>query len=331
MARSVCCRGSAARDPPVSSANRWSRRASSSAAGIPRSRAAASSMASGMPSSRRQIRPATPAASSSSASGTPCAAARSSSSRTASLARIAPVSSPWAGTPSDGTRYTHSPSMPSGSRLVASNARFGQPRSSASASLAHAPMTCSQLSSSTSRRRPPTASTSVSSTGRPGSRRTPSTSATVTATRSGPPSGARSANHTPSPDPSTSPAATCSANRVLPAPPAPVSVTSRERSTSRRTAASSASRPMKLDTCAGKLVRSPGLSSDRSGGNRDGRPSACSWKTCSGRPPSRSGLPRSYLLVLGEAGVSCAAIRYAARVGSVTSDLGLPGVQTWGR
>ena len=138
MARSVCWRGSAARDPPVSSANRSSSRASSSAAGITRSRAAASSMASGMPSSRRQIRPATCAAGSSPASGTPCAAARSVNSRTASLARIAPGSSPSAGVRSDGTRYTRSPSIPSGSRLVASSARFGHPRNSASASLAQA-------------------------------------------------------------------------------------------------------------------------------------------------------------------------------------------------
>ena len=273
MARSVCCRGSAARDPPVSRANRSSSRASSSPAGSTRSRAAASSMASGIPSSRRQIRPATSVVCSSGASGTPCAAARSASSRTASLARIA-AASPLPGRPSDGTRYTYSPPMPSGSRLVASSARPGQPRSSASATLAHAPMTCSQLSSSTSRLRPLAASTSVSSTGRPGSCRTPSTSATVTATRSGSRSGARSANHTPSPPPSSSPAATCSPSRVLPAPPAPVSVTSRDPATRWRTAASSASRPMKLDTCAGRLWRSVGLSTDRTGGNAAGKPSA---------------------------------------------------------
>ncbi len=143
--------------------------------------------------------------------------------------------------------------MPSGSRLVASSARVGHPCSSASANFAHAPMTCSQLSSSTSRLRRSIASTSVSVTGRPGSWRTPSTLATVTATRPCSPSGARSANHTPSLPPSASPAATCRPSRVLPAPPVPVSVTSRDPLTSARTAASSASRPMKLDTCAGRL------------------------------------------------------------------------------
>ena len=166
MARSVCCRASPARDPPVSSANRSSRRASSSSGDITRSRAAASSMPSGMPSSRRQIRPASCTARSSQPSGAPWAAARSASSRTASLAPIASASSPSAGTPSDGTRYTCSPPMPSGSRLVASSATFGHPRSSASASLAHVPMRCSQLSSTNSRRRPPTACTTASATGR---------------------------------------------------------------------------------------------------------------------------------------------------------------------
>ena len=62
-----------------------------------------------------------------------------------------------------------------------------------------------------------------------------------------------------------------------------------------RTAASSASRPMKLDTCAGRLVSSPGPSSDRSAGSPVGRPSACSWKICSGRPRSASRCqPRSF-------------------------------------
>ena len=178
--------------------------------------------------------------------------------------------------------------MPSGSRLVASNAIFGQLRSSASASLAHTSMTCSQLSSSTSRARRPIASASAAITGRSGSTLTPSTLATVTATRSWSCSGARSANQTPSPEPSSSPAATWSPRRVLPAPPEPVSVTRRELVIRRRTSASSASRPMKLDTCTGRLFSSLGLSSDASGGKAVGRPSASSWKICSGRPRSFS-------------------------------------------
>ena len=45
---------------------------------------------------------------------------------------------------------------------------------------------------------------------------------------------------------------------------------------------------MKLDTCAGRLLNSFGLSSDRNGGKAAGRPSACSWKICSARPMSFS-------------------------------------------
>ena len=148
-------------------------------------------------------------------------------------------------------------------------------------------MRCSQLSSSTSRLRSPTASTRVSVIGRPGSSRIPSTLAVAAAARSPSCSGARSTNHTPSPDPSASPAAACSPSRVLPAPPAPVSVTRRDPSSRRWTSASWASRPMKLDACAGRLLRSFGLSRDVSGGNAVGSPSASSWK-------SRSGLPRSF-------------------------------------
>ena len=166
--------------------------------------------------------------------------------------------------------------MPSGSRLVASSVMFGQLRSRASASLAHASITCSQLSSSTSRARRPIASTSVLSGGWSGSALMPSTLATVTATRSWSCSGARSANQTPSPEPSSRPAATWSPRRVLPAPPEPVSVTRREAVIRWRTSASSVSRPMKLDTCAGRLFSSFGLSSDASGGKAAGRPSASS-------------------------------------------------------
>ena len=123
----------------------------------------------------------------------------------------------------------------------------------------------------------------------------PSTLATVTATSSGSCSGARSTNHTPSPEPSKSPAASWSASRVLPAPPEPVRVTRREAAINRPTSLSSASRPMKLDTWTGRLFRSFGLSSDRSGGNAVARPSASSWKICPGRPRSFNRCsPRSF-------------------------------------
>src|SRR3989442_500523 len=53
-ARSVCCRGSAVRLPPVSSRNMSSRRSLSFSTGSAFTRAAASSMASGIPSNRSQ-------------------------------------------------------------------------------------------------------------------------------------------------------------------------------------------------------------------------------------------------------------------------------------
>ena len=55
VARSVWCRSTAVRRPPVSSRNRSSRSAAMSAGVMAATRAAASSIASGMPSSRRQI------------------------------------------------------------------------------------------------------------------------------------------------------------------------------------------------------------------------------------------------------------------------------------
>ena len=74
----------------------------------------------------------------------------------------------------------------------------------------------------------------------------------------------------------------------LPAPPGPVSVTRRELAIRRRTSASSPSRPMKLDTWTGRLFSSLGLSSDFTAGKAVARPSASSWKICSGRPRSFS-------------------------------------------
>jgi hypothetical protein len=99
---------------------------------------------------------------------------------------------------------------------------------------------------------------------------------------------ASSTSQTPSPDPSSSPAATCRPSLVLPHPPAPVSVTRRQDATRARTSDSSRSRPMNAASWAGRLLRSAGLPSERSGGNSACRPAAWSWKTRSGRPRSFS-------------------------------------------
>ena len=71
----------------------------------------------------------------------------------------------------------------------------------------------------------------------------PSARSSVTATRSGSLTGARSANAVPSGNRPASSAAACSATRVLPVPPVPVSVTSRHPGTTAVTAATSAARP----------------------------------------------------------------------------------------
>ena len=92
-------------------------------------RAAASSMASGSPSSRRQISATAEALASLSAKPEFAAIARCANRRPASdSARVASRSS--VGSRSGGTRKTTSPAMLSGSRLVASRRRRGQPRSS---------------------------------------------------------------------------------------------------------------------------------------------------------------------------------------------------------
>ena len=84
--------------------------------------------------------------------------------------------------------------------------------------------------------------------GRPGVSLRPNTLATDCGTSAGLASGASSMSHTPSgkADASSRLAATCSDRRVLPAPPAPVSVTSRACESGCLTSAISFSRPMKL-------------------------------------------------------------------------------------
>ena len=98
---------------------------------------------------------------------------------------------------------------------------------------------------------------------------------------------ASSQNHTPSGNRGSNSAATCNANRVLPTPPAPVSVTSDNRQTSSVTDAISASRPTNDVTCSGRLSRG-NASSVRSGGNSRPRSGWVTWNNRSGRPRSRS-------------------------------------------
>ena len=152
-----------------------------------------------------------------------------------------------------GTRRTTSPLIASGSRLVASRARWGQRASRKATMRAHSSITCSQLSSTRRMclpcRNAPSRSIGASS----GVSGRVNTFAMVCTTRSEVESPASSTSHTPSANLSVSPAATSSARRVLRVPPVPVSMTSRCSCRCCRTWCNSTSRPMKLDTEAGKL------------------------------------------------------------------------------
>ena len=71
-------------------------------------------------------------------------------------------------------------------------------------------------------------------------------------------------------------AASWSDSLVLPVPPGPVSVSSRVSARKRAASSSSASRPMKVVSCVGRLFGR--ASSVRRAGNSLGRPSASTWK-----------------------------------------------------
>ena len=129
---------------------------------------------------------------------------------------------------SDGTRQLTSPATPIGSRLVVSNVSAGHPASRAVISSALASSRCSQLSSTISIWRSRMNRSSTSIVGWPGWSGRPSARAAVTGDHVG--IGDRCQVDVPDPVGEVGGrhrAATCTARRVLPAPPAPVSVTSR--------------------------------------------------------------------------------------------------------
>ena len=160
--------------------------------------------------------------------------------------------SPSFGRESEGTRQVTSPGTRSGSRLVASTVRRGQWPSSASTRCATGSIRCSQLSSSSSCWRSPMCPASATSGARSEASRVSRAWATAGPISSGSPSAASSTGQTPSEkSPSRCPASS-RASLVLPQPPAPVSVNSRELRRSAAASASSRSRPMKLVSCRGR-------------------------------------------------------------------------------
>jgi hypothetical protein len=145
--------------------------------------------------------------------------------------------------------------MRKGSRLVARISSSGQALSSASASAAHPSTRCSQLSRTKSVFLVSRCSTSTSVSERSGTSRTPSAEARAPGTSLGSESEASSTHHTPSSKLSIRSWATARANRVLPHPPGPPSVTRRASPPSNRsTRATSLSRPTKLLSCQRQVV-----------------------------------------------------------------------------
>ena len=180
-----------------------------------RVRAAASSIASGSPSRRRQIERAAAASSSRRLKRGRARRARSVKSSRASSSV------------SGGTVQVTSPPTPSGSRLVATTFSAPAALNNPAVTSAAVSTTCSQLSSTSSAWRPdsrrPTASAKVP----PRGSLTPSVTATWSQTNSLPDRGEKSTNQIPSGKSSATAEANRSARRVLPAPPGPVSVSSR--------------------------------------------------------------------------------------------------------
>ena len=290
VARSVWWRSTAVRRPPVRSRNRSSRRAAISRGLIATTRAAASSIASGIPSRRRQIsataaafvvveREARPGrAGRGRRTAHRVARATTSSASVASGHRRATA----AATPARRRRRAPRGSSP-GSRTSGHRAstRFGEPAAGVEQVLAVVEHEQQLLGARGTRR-------CSSSSDMPGARRhaerrrddlRPSLVVVAHA--------ASSQSHAPSGNRGSTSAATCSARRVLPTPPTPVSVTSRARRRARRRSprSSCVAADERRRAARGRL---PGnASSDRSGGNSPARPGRTTWNTRSGRARSR--------------------------------------------
>jgi hypothetical protein len=174
------------------------------------------------------------------------ARARSTNNRTA--AERTPSSTLRDGTGERCSALTHSPSRDVAIVVTpAVRARIVSTESAAAFS------TCSQLSRTTSRRRPDRASAMASVTLWAPWGATRSAAATASGTAAGLFTGASSTNHAPSANSPTKSPATRSASRVLPTPPTPVRVTSRWLAANLTRSATSASRPTKLVVSDGRF------------------------------------------------------------------------------
>ena len=144
--------------------------------------------------------------------------------------------------------------------------------------------TCSQLSNIRSMSRAWNSRASVSTNERPNSSRKPNTRAISGAISAPSATAANSTHHTPSGTSLKVSAASCMAKRVLPQPPAPVSVTSRCCRIACSNCCNSSTRPTKLDRRTGRLVGS--APNERRGGKSATASMGCSCQTRSGKPRS---------------------------------------------
>ena len=189
--------------------------------------AAASSKARGRPSRPSQM--ATTWATSASLTTRPGrpSRARSRKRRALSATSTSPCSAAGPAAASDGTRQTSSPARPKGSRDVTSTCTSGQPVTRTSTSSATGPTRCSALS--TTRRAgpsPPSRSARAPTTSLPDHGASPTAKASSSA-RLASSTWLNSTHHAPPGWLAVDRAASSRASRVLPHPPAPVSVTSR--------------------------------------------------------------------------------------------------------
>lgn len=253
VAASVRCRSGPARRP-VSTEKRSLSWDSSPATPKTSTRVAASSIARAMPSRRRQMSATTGASASDRLYESTRSRARSTNSWIAGYRRASPASTvaPSGGELRPSSRRTRSRFTISGSRLVARMRTPGARARMRSAQPATASMTCSQLSSSRSVRRPcrksqvdPSMSAEVTPT--------PMAAAMAFGTSSGSVRVARSISHTPSGNSSSDRSATARATVVLPMPPGPTIETSRPVSSSAESDSITSVRPKMRVVPIGRL------------------------------------------------------------------------------
>ena len=211
-------------------------------------RAAASSMPRGSPSRVAQIR-ITASAVCSSKIPNPGRTPRARSTNKVTASDVTPS------TASGGTVRSASPGARRCSREVARTRGTSERARISPIASAAAASTCSQLSTTTSTRRPANASATVSMTRAPPCGVMPRAVAIASGTASASPTGASSTSHTPSGNSSASSAATSRASRVFPTPPTPLRVTSGRERTSEATSDRTRERPTRVVGERGRFPR----------------------------------------------------------------------------